>query len=85
MIIILEPATKIGVEHQFSPGPLNALDNSGFLTAYTAMAERAGLNFAQAVEIRYDDLTHPGHLITEEERDELQSFGNPMVTFSPPS
>jgi len=39
---------------EYVPGPLSAAENSGFMTAYAAMAARADLTLAQAVELRYD-------------------------------
>jgi protein phosphatase len=41
---------------EFIPGPMSSPGNPGFTTAYEAMAERAGLNFPQAAEMRYENI-----------------------------
>jgi len=84
MMIILEPAKTQGVSHEFIPGPLNALDNSGFLSAYKCMAKRGKVTFAKACEMRFENLSSQGRLSAEEQQ-ELQSFGTPAATKGSPS
>jgi len=75
------------MEVEFTPGPLWVLDKN-FITAWTAMAEKAGKTFAQAAEIRYENIQEklaamaPG---TNQElkyqlEQELQKIGTPDGT-----
>jgi len=51
-MIVLFDGVKDSHEVEFIPGPL-ASTKKGFLTAYTAMAEKAGMSLGQALEKRY--------------------------------
>eukprot|EP00930_Biecheleria_cincta_P083639 TRINITY_DN73172_c0_g1_i1.p1 TRINITY_DN73172_c0_g1~~TRINITY_DN73172_c0_g1_i1.p1 ORF type:complete len:534 (+),score=98.24 TRINITY_DN73172_c0_g1_i1:173-1603(+) len=53
MVVMLSGCEKSIDEKGFIPGPFNVPDNSGFVSAYTAMAAHAGLSLEQAVELRY--------------------------------
>jgi hypothetical protein len=69
-----------GTDVEYNPGPLGpGFDNSGFLTAYAAMADRAHLTLAQAVELRYELLAAQSDEdgISPEEDAELTKFGDP--------
>jgi hypothetical protein len=68
---------------EFEPGPMTAPDNSGFMTMWRTMAEKAGLTLTEAAEMRFDhvqaqlartDLTPS---MAEELRQELSLFGVP--------
>lgn len=55
MIVLFGGSTgDHSINKDFLPGPLSAPTHAGFRKAYSAMAERAGLTFEQAVERRYD-------------------------------
>mmetsp|Transcript_18548 Transcript_18548/g.30098 ORF Transcript_18548/g.30098 Transcript_18548/m.30098 type:complete len:501 (-) Transcript_18548:82-1584(-) len=43
-------------KHEFIPGPLSNPDTSGFMGAYTAFANKAGLSLGQAVKMRYENI-----------------------------
>jgi serine/threonine protein phosphatase PrpC len=68
----------------FVPGQLSSVRNEGFMTAYEAMAKKAGLTLAQAAEMRYDmiveSLKTPGITASkaQELRAELEAIGNPV-------
>eukprot|EP00906_Rhabdomonas_costata_P026561 RCo037851 len=52
--IIIRLSSGKGYSHKgFIPGPLSS-QNPGFCRQYRVMAERAGLTFARALEMRYD-------------------------------
>lgn len=69
--------------HQFIPGNASCCTNKAFLTAYEAMAKKAGLTLAQAVEMRYEqiveDMADPKKKI-KELKDEVEAIGTPAGT-----
>jgi len=54
MGVLLSKGSSSGLE--FNPGPITDIGKKGFRTAYTAMAEKAGLSLADAVMKRFDVL-----------------------------
>lgn len=54
MIVMFETAPTLGVQKEFNPGPMAQLDNKPFMTAWIAMADKAGLNLGLAAEKRYE-------------------------------
>eukprot|EP00406_Dinophysis_acuminata_P065989 CAMPEP_0179281466 /NCGR_PEP_ID=MMETSP0797-20121207/37166_1 /TAXON_ID=47934 /ORGANISM="Dinophysis acuminata, Strain DAEP01" /LENGTH=427 /DNA_ID=CAMNT_0020990171 /DNA_START=101 /DNA_END=1384 /DNA_ORIENTATION=+ len=87
MIVLLTGSDKTTKEEEFIPGPLTSPDNKSFMTAYEAMAKKAGLTLAQAAELRYDQLL--GEQASTEARtpeasealeQELAKFGSPAGT-----
>lgn len=56
MILLLSGGEVAGPHHEFFPAAFSAPEQEMFRRAYAAMAERAGLTLAQAVEMRYDHL-----------------------------
>mmetsp|Transcript_147703 Transcript_147703/g.271512 ORF Transcript_147703/g.271512 Transcript_147703/m.271512 type:complete len:448 (-) Transcript_147703:79-1422(-) len=68
-------------EHRFHPGPLGTNDEN-FISAYKAMAERAGFNLAQAVEMRYEkvqeEIANPE--TSTEKKQELQEEAEKIGT-----
>jgi len=54
MIVQLCGGEAFGPAKELLPGPLVAPKHAGFRKAYSAMAERAGLDLAKAAELRYD-------------------------------
>jgi protein phosphatase len=54
MIVLFGGGEELTKETELIPGPFQAADHLGFQKAYTSMAEHAGRNLAEAVEIRYD-------------------------------
>eukprot|EP00658_Telonema_sp_P-2_P020406 TRINITY_DN1806_c0_g1_i11.p1 TRINITY_DN1806_c0_g1~~TRINITY_DN1806_c0_g1_i11.p1 ORF type:complete len:503 (-),score=122.54 TRINITY_DN1806_c0_g1_i11:263-1771(-) len=71
---------------EFVPGPLYEPSHNGFLTAYKAMAEKAGLTLAKAVEMRYDnierELANPSleAEVAEQLKEEQASIGQAQGT-----
>merc|ERR1712195_259102 len=58
---------------EFEAGPMTAPDNSGFMTMYRTMAEKANLTLAEAAEMRYD------HVVAQLARPDLTpSFGEEL-------
>mmetsp|Transcript_99215 Transcript_99215/g.280945 ORF Transcript_99215/g.280945 Transcript_99215/m.280945 type:complete len:557 (-) Transcript_99215:113-1783(-) len=54
MVVLLEGAAEASEASQLVPGPFEAPEHPGFRRAYEAMADRAGLSLAAAVELRHD-------------------------------
>jgi len=55
MIVLFTPKeTDMPNGIDFLPGPLSSPDSKAFMTAYTAMATKAGYTLYQAMEIRYE-------------------------------
>lgn len=52
---------------EFNPGPIT--EHNGFITAYKAIAAKAGYTLAEAIEKRYDEI------MTDEEREKLVGDG----------
>jgi protein phosphatase len=77
MMVLFERAASFEVEHEFIPGPLGNVSSTPFLDAYSAMATRGGKTLAQAAAMRYDQLTALGNSLTEDDKAELQGFGEP--------
>jgi len=82
MIILFNGADREESTMEFIPGPVGCLSKS-FIDAYEAMAKRASLTLAQAIEMRYDaissEIAAPG---TKKERlaslqEEANSIGVP--------
>ncbi|KAK7200377.1 protein phosphatase [Novymonas esmeraldas] len=57
------------------PGPFSAPRNSGFRRAYEAMAEKGHTSVGALLEKRYDILTSADIVLTPEETEELNQFG----------
>jgi len=78
MIVLLTGTEDDQEEVEFTPGPLTSLSHKGFKTAYAAMAERAGLSLAQAVQRRYDLVQEQlAAAPTEALREEAAKIGRP--------
>jgi hypothetical protein len=85
MIVLLNGNSRgePGPLKEFIPGPLTQTTHKGFMTAYEAMAKKAGLTLAQAAEMRYDliekELAQPGLPPAKLEalRMEKSKFGTP--------
>eukprot|EP00657_Telonema_sp_P-1_P009157 TRINITY_DN3331_c0_g1_i1.p1 TRINITY_DN3331_c0_g1~~TRINITY_DN3331_c0_g1_i1.p1 ORF type:complete len:276 (-),score=69.09 TRINITY_DN3331_c0_g1_i1:292-1119(-) len=83
MIVLLHGSTEHSKTVEYVPGPLYAPENSAFMTAYAAIAEKAGLTLAQAVEQRYNvieaELAKRGlsKLDADELREEANTIGTP--------
>jgi len=78
MVVLLTPAATTGKSVYFNPGPVGNLGHKGFRTAYQAMAEKANLTMAQAVEARYDVVCKElAAGSTEELREEASKIGEP--------
>lgn len=84
MIVLLTGSDETTKKEEFIPGPLTSPDNKSFMTAYEAMAKKAGLTLAQAAELRYDQLLE--EQVSTEARtpeasealaQELAKFGSP--------
>eukprot|EP00929_Paragymnodinium_shiwhaense_P098494 TRINITY_DN5996_c1_g2_i1.p1 TRINITY_DN5996_c1_g2~~TRINITY_DN5996_c1_g2_i1.p1 ORF type:complete len:726 (-),score=131.64 TRINITY_DN5996_c1_g2_i1:93-2270(-) len=83
LVLFTGSESPTGRSHVFHPGPTGALSDKGFCTAYEGAAKKAGLTLAQAVEMRYEQLseelaTHkvPAARLAET-RDEMAKMGNP--------
>lgn len=70
LVVLFDGVEKDRTETEFLPGSVAKLGNSSYNKCYTAMAEKAGFNLAQAAELRYDLLQ-----ASEEERRKLQVPG----------
>jgi protein phosphatase len=71
---------EIKKSHEFIPGSVASCSSKPFMTAYEAMAKRAGLTLAQAVEMRYEalmeDISDPTKN-TKELKEEAEAIGTP--------
>lgn len=73
----------MGKATEYLPGSLIACDDSGYLKAYVAMCDRAGMSFAETVELRHKMLLarQPGgppiQVDDDEEGAELAMIGHP--------
>eukprot|EP01062_Namystynia_karyoxenos_P080257 TRINITY_DN860_c0_g4_i1.p1 TRINITY_DN860_c0_g4~~TRINITY_DN860_c0_g4_i1.p1 ORF type:complete len:566 (+),score=160.60 TRINITY_DN860_c0_g4_i1:90-1787(+) len=60
MVVLMQgdPKAKVSPEckRAFIPGSLSGIENLGFRSAYEAMAQRAGLTMAEAVDRRYKEV-----------------------------
>jgi hypothetical protein len=70
---------SMGKHTEFIPGSVIACDDSGFVKAYVGMCDRAGVSFAEAVEMRHKLLlsrqgTAQAH---DEDEEELAMIGEP--------
>eukprot|EP01006_Ploeotia_vitrea_P026440 TRINITY_DN59427_c0_g1_i1.p2 TRINITY_DN59427_c0_g1~~TRINITY_DN59427_c0_g1_i1.p2 ORF type:complete len:434 (-),score=55.36 TRINITY_DN59427_c0_g1_i1:1556-2857(-) len=54
MLVQFTDGSTYGPQTEFLPGPIHP--HKGFTTAYKAMAERAGLTYGHALEMRYDQI-----------------------------
>jgi len=66
MIVLLGGGEVGGATHELIPGAFSCPDSDQFRSAYTAMADRAGLTLVQSLEKRFDDITM---LVAETEKD----------------
>ncbi|CAK0790916.1 unnamed protein product [Prorocentrum cordatum] len=84
MVVLMSGASGPEESVEFNPGPLTAPEDKTFMTAYEAMAKRAGLTLAQAAELRFERLQQwlsaPGGGQEEALHDELALFGSPAGT-----
>jgi len=84
MCVMLTKGEAEGKVVEFIPGPLNP-GHKGFMTAYEAMADRAGKSMAQAAELRYEQIQNQLAVGDASEspaedtilRAELAKIGNP--------
>lgn len=87
MVVLNDGGVAPGQDIEFTPGPLASLSNNSFMLAWGAMASRAGLTMASAVEQRYelvqtllksDNMNHAGNMLAREALEqEVVCIGKP--------
>lgn len=70
MVVLLDGSRDVEKTIEFRAGPVDKLDDQNYFEAYQAMAKRADLSVAEAVEIRYGMLDSIRSML---ESDELSS------------
>eukprot|EP00927_Polykrikos_kofoidii_P066602 TRINITY_DN6216_c1_g1_i3.p1 TRINITY_DN6216_c1_g1~~TRINITY_DN6216_c1_g1_i3.p1 ORF type:complete len:554 (+),score=142.94 TRINITY_DN6216_c1_g1_i3:155-1663(+) len=78
MIVLLSGSDSETATVDFYPSTISHLGNKNFRSAYEAMATRAGLTLAEAVEARYESLIKDAALKeTDLGKEDLAKFGKP--------
>jgi len=78
MVVLFEDGENQTAAMSFTPGNCTHLSEEKYKTAFTAMASRANLTLAQAVEMRYETaLASPAESLSESLREEKEKIGRP--------
>jgi len=88
MVVLFDGSSKVSRCVDFEPGTTSILGQRAYRDVYAAMAEKAGLSLAQAVDKRYQMLNVSNTDLLDKQngylgeycnlKDELDSFGSPV-------